>query len=110
MDEIRARVARIFESHLPVDARNELYPQFIKNDREGIEKLVATIDGFVLSRLKLLHIESGAENDWVFKVINLLRWFCARFNGPEKESAEGYQPVYDEFLKVRDQCWEIIHQ
>ena len=110
MNEIRARVARIFESHLPVDEKNELYPQFIKDRQEGIEKLVATIDGFVISPIKILYIEDGSSYTWLLQVINLLRWFCARFNGPEKESSDSYQEVYDEFLKIRAECWKIINQ
>ena len=106
MDEVRSRVARMFEAHLSVDEKSEFNPNFVTVDREGIGLLIDTINGYLLGRLKNWYIDDGTEHPWIIKVISLLRAFVVQFTA----SSTSYQTVYDEFLKVRDQCWEIINQ
>lgn len=106
MDEIRARVVRIFEAHLPTDENNELHPNFVTDDRAAIDQLLETIDGFVIGRLKNWYIEEGTNHPWIIEVVRLLRGFCTQF----RASSNSYQTVYEQFLKVREQSWKIIHQ
>lgn len=106
MNEIRARVARIFEVHLPNEDTSDLHSNFVTDDQAGLERLLETIDGFVISRLKNLYIDEGTEHPWIIKVLRLLRGFCVQF----RASSVSYQTVYEQFLKVREQCWETIHQ
>ena len=106
MEEIKRKVARIFEVHLPDEDTSELNSNFVTDDRAGIDRLLEIIDGFVLGRLKNWYVDEGTEHPWIIKVIRLLRGFCTQW----KASSTSYQTVYDEFLKVRAECWKIIHE
>lgn len=62
MHEIRNRVARIFEAHLPVDDTSEFNSNFVTDDRVGIDLLIGTIEGYLLGRLKNWYVDDGTEH------------------------------------------------
>lgn len=106
MSEIKSKVARIFEVHLPTEENNELHPNHVTDDRAGIGRLLDIIDGYVVGRLKNWYVDDGTEEPWIIKVIRLLWGFCSQW----KASSNSYESVYAKFLEVRAECWKIIHQ
>lgn len=62
MDEVRCRVARMFEAHLPVDETSQLNPKFVTDEAAAIGLLIETIDEYVVGRLKSWYITEGTEH------------------------------------------------